>query len=832
MKIKILLIILILGIAFSVTKAQVLINLLALPPYDNKTENFWNVTLVNGTSATYMAVLKISIIDNTNRKVMDSKSSSFSLKPGATYVNSGITGKIEITEGDSRYKSTVKNGILPSGNYAVYYTLENQSSDTNKILATSTQEREVINLTNIQLISPNDNEKITDELNGQVINFNWLPSATPNNTKVIRYTINIVEMYGRQSKIDAIQNNPSLIQMSNLIMPVYLHTADKRKFVSGRNYAWQVYETIDSIILAKSEVYEFSYQKNSTGKDSVGNTKTGYIDKEGTDYIGNTKERSASILFRKIKPFEFSLSSKLYGENSNRIANGSGVEQTYASWELTPTFTFYGIPFTSSIFLSSLNGASINGIDNINFNLDLQTLNDKISQMTSEQATIPDYMKFFGLFNKLNFGTTYPDYTPFTISGVSLKGMDFEINPGQFFLASSLFSNQKAENNIQFRRNIYSGRIGYGKKDKNHLFLTALYGRDNENSITINPPDPTLTAKENFITGIEGKLLLFKEKLELNGEITSSTYTRDVTDPLTANSTIPFFAKILMNQTVSTANYIAYTFRSKFSNDKSKTDLEAGIKMIGPGYSSLGVPYIGNDKLEIDGKINQKFLSNKLSLSASAKWNRDNLDNTLFATTKTTVLNFTMNYSPEKLPYFVVSFAPYFQKNDAVNPNFIVDNKFYQMTFVSGYTKMFKSGTSLTSTMSYALSKMTTFLNSNDFTNHNVTLSEAMSFKFPLTLSGSFSGYFGYTGLYTRILSGDFNAVYTSYEIWTNTLGANLSFEQNTNRKIGIYFRSGLTLSSYLQFDLNAEQNLYKDWINSANDYKEFILRGTVTTTF
>lgn len=827
-------ILILLGIFFFVqnAQAQVFINPFEPPMYSNKLEYIWQGSITNATQQSYNVKLKISIMIGHDIKVLDASSSAFTINPGTVVLNSGLLGKVEITNFDSRTDLAVKKGTLPSGAYRIFYTLENQNSDSNKVIAEEFKGWDVLNISSIQLIYPNDKEKISASLNGEVINFNWMPSATPDNSRNIRYTIVIAEMYGRQSKTDAIQNNPALIKIDNLTIPVYLHTADKRKFISDRKYAWQVYETIDSVILAKSEVNEFAYQDNNTENDLIKKNVPGHMNNERNDFTGYTKERSASILFKKIKPFEFSLSSKIYGENSNRVATGSLIQSRYASWELTPTLSIYGIPFTSSIFLSSLNGASVGGLDNISFNLDFQALKDKITQMKSEQETIPGYMKFFGFFNKLNFGTTYPDYTPFTISGVSVKGIDFEINPGQFFLASSLFSNQKAENNVQFRRNIYSGRLGYGKKEKSHLFLTAVYGRDNENSITINPPDPLLTPRENFITGLEGKLLLFKEKLELNGEITSSTYTRNVTDPLTAANNLPFFAKVFMDKRVSTATDIAYMFRSKYNNDKSKTELEAGIKMVGTGYSSLGVPFISNDKLEIDGKVKQKLLNDKLSLSASAKWNRDNLDNTLFATTKTTVLNFTMNYSPQKLPYFVVVFAPYFQKNDATNPFYIVDNKFYQMTFVTGYTKMFKSGASLTSTASYVLCKMTTYMNTYDFTNHNVTLSEALSFKFPLTLSGTFSGYFGHYGYYTRILSGDFNAVYTSFDIWTNTLGANFSFEQNTNRKIGIYFRTGINVSKNLQIDLNAEQNLYKDWINSINDYKEFILRGTVTTTF
>ncbi|MES2779264.1 MAG: hypothetical protein V4651_05135, partial [Bacteroidota bacterium] len=112
---------------------------------------------------------------------------------------------------------------------------------------------------------------------------------------------------------------------------------------------------------------------------------------------------------------------------------------------------------------------------------------------------------------KLDFGTFDPDYTTLVLSGVSLTGVNVEINPGKVYgaftwgKAVANFDNPLNLKAIAGGRNIISGRVGFGNKDNLLIAVSILKGTDDSgNSVKDSFYDYYLP-NSNYVLGIDAK---------------------------------------------------------------------------------------------------------------------------------------------------------------------------------------------------------------------------------------------------------------------------------------------------------------------------------------
>ncbi|MBK8549537.1 MAG: hypothetical protein IPL53_00200 [Ignavibacteria bacterium] len=136
------------------------------------------------------------------------------------------------------------------------------------------------------------------------------------------------------------------------------------------------------------------------------------------------------------------------------------------------------------------------------------------------------------------------------------------------YLAIGGFKNQKPIDNVTYRRDIYTGRLGIGQKDGSHFYFTGMYAKDDENSITLDPSNQTLTPKANYLFGMEGKLELFRKKLSLEGEIAGAMLTRDTREADLENEAIPEWVKNMVHPR-SQAQWIIHTLLKEYLTTKN-----------------------------------------------------------------------------------------------------------------------------------------------------------------------------------------------------------------------------------------------------------------------
>ena len=441
-------------------------------------------------------------------------------------------------------------------------------------------------------------------------------------------------------------------------------------------------------------------------------------------------------------------------------------------------------------------------------------------------------LKIISSIKTLGIGTTYPSYTPFTMQGVPVSGINVEFNPGWFYIAATAQKNQKPINNSSFRRDLYSGRIGYGQMDKSHFYLTGLYASDKAGSIIVDSTNQLLTPNSNYLFGVQGKLNLFRDKLSFEAEAVGSMLTRDNRDADLENKSIPSFVKNMFHPKISSQIDYSYSIKSIFDNQKSNTKVTASLKMIGPGFVTLGNPTLRGDKMEIETKISQKFLNKQVSVSASFKWFKDNLINSKSYTTNTTIPNLSVNLNFKGYPYVMLAYMPNFMTNNASDPVYKFDYKNHLVLVNTGHNLRFGK-MNLSSNLSYMYNQATSLDTSSGYTSNSLTLSEGLSFDIPLNISASVNVINSdYVNDYSRILSFDGSIGYTLEDVWSNTIGFSTGVEKDKNRKRMFYLTTSFNIIKNVTFDIKAEKNLYTDWLTSSNNFDEFLIRGTVTTNW
>lgn len=698
--------------------------------------------------------------------------------------------------------------------------------------------------------------------------FSWLPPTPVPQNVFINYRIKIVEMYEGQSPYDAMQSNPMFFNTNGIFTTSIVYPIASRPFNPDRRYAWQVEAYADENLLASSEIFSFGF--NSTSLRSINDSKRSMLNiiRASNDLIdelpsglgNNLSEPDKitsvnSLVFKKTafdliektnyhqryfpeaeetKAIQFGLSGELFWETANRKGFGSDKKPGYGYAQLTPSVSLYGIPFGLNVLLSTENSSERQNINSVSFFYNLEAGKEMIqNKIESEgEENVPGLMKFFSYFNSFGIGVNYPSYTPLTMQGAPVSGLSFEFNPGWFYIATALQQNQRPIINSAFRRDLYAGRIGVGKKDDSHFFFTGIYSKDQANSITVDSLNRTLTPNTNYVLGIDSRLNLFEDKLTVEGEISGALLTRDNRDPDLINEDIPQFVRNIFQPKISSQVDYAYSFKSSFNNSESNTKVTAGVKMIGPGYKTHGNPSLRNDRFEVEGKIDQKFHQRQISVVASMKYYRDNLINSKLFTTTTIAPGIQLGLRFKNYPSLNLSYNPNFLSNDATDPLKKIDFKNHLFTAATGYNFKF-SEFNLSSNVFYMFNKAKSLDTLSGYTVNSFNINENFSFKFPLTIGLGFGMTFmNFLSNKNQITNLDGSVGYTFFEQWNNTLGITYSVEKDNNNKTGFYFNSSYGLSDNVSIDLRVERNVYSDLILSSNDFNEIIARTSVRVSF
>jgi hypothetical protein len=705
--------------------------------------------------------------------------------------------------------------------------------------------------------------------NGSFV-FSWLPPTPFPQNLTIDYKIKIVEMYRHQTPYDAMQSNPLFFSQDGIRTTSFVYPVAARPFNPGRRYAWQIEVYGNGILLTQSEIQSFEIageapqRRRQILRSLEGNVQpeveeSSQGNKQGNSSDGsfhflpnNEPQRFAALpLFRGYAPFyrnsyfmqtisnatgsspspiQIHFAGEVYGETANRQGYGSERKPGYGYARLTPTVSLFGVPFGLNALLTTENTSQKQNINIFTFFYDVNAVKQMIEQEAQKETEnkISGALQFLSYFNSLGIGTNYPSYSPLTMYGAPVSGLNLEFNPGQFYFATALQRNQRPINNLAYNRDLYTVRIGIGRKQSSHIFLTGIYSDDAPGSIVVDSTNRTLTPQTNYVLALESKLNLFNDKLTFEGEVAGSMLTRDNRDPALLNDNIPQFLRTNLNPTLSTQLDFAFTGAAKYTNPSSSTEISAGIKMLGPGYKTFGNPFLRTDILELEGKFAQRIINRQVSLALSAKYWRDNIANSKLMTTTTFAPSIQLGLFFKNLPTLMLQYRPNFLSNNASDTTGNVNFTTHLATATTSYT--FKIGsTNLNTNLFYMFNQTDTYDTVSSYKLNTINLNGNVVFPFPLVFSfGTGLNYMTSQGKTVERTSFNSTVGYTFFERWSNSIGVALDAESRNNRKLSFFISSAVNITEAIIFDLRAEYHNYEDLVTNAKNFNELIGRGTL----
>jgi hypothetical protein len=527
---------------------------------------------------------------------------------------------------------------------------------------------------------------------------------------------------------------------------------------------------------------------------------------------------------------DFSGSASLYAEY-NDVNGDTLIDPTsQVRFNISPTISFYTMPITFDFSLNTMESKLRQALNK--FHVSIQP-----DQMLREK--VPGVPSIFFAISNVEFGTCYPYFTTYTLSGVPVSGGVVELNPGIFHLEGTMGTLQRSVDwsdttttEYAYERSLTAFSVGFGRKDAPHLHFIYLQSVDDTASVApalipfYTDSDSVEITKpmENYVVGIDLGFSLFEDRFTIESEIIGTEVTRDVRLPVIDYEEVPSFLTDILKPRLSSAFDLALTVNS--SLNIAYTEISGSFGMIGPNFESFGNPYLRNDALFYQAGIKQNFFNNSMFLLASLDKEKDNLLGTKSSTTAFDSYEFGIGFNFTSLPYLEFSYTPYSERDDSLG--FDRNSKMFSVN--TGYSfNLANLGNYLSVFFSHQ--SFDDKVDSSNYSGRAISVGDQINFTIPLSLSFAVDySETSYPDTADKILSFDLGAYYTSFERWTNGIGFNTSRGEGDSRN-GIYLSSSFAMGVFGSLSCDVERNFYSGELEN-EDYDEWRIIGSISSSW
>lgn len=472
---------------------------------------------------------------------------------------------------------------------------------------------------------------------------------------------------------------------------------------------------------------------------------------------------------------------------------------------------------------------------------------DKLKGALNELEMLSGVERFFYNFPKFGIGVNYPYYSSYTINGIAVNGADVIFNPGKFYLATTVGKAQREvpetfandSTYIAYSRSIYAGRIGYGRVGEGFALLTVMHASDDEQAVINDTATGFyLSPQENWVVGLEVDIPFVRDVFEVKGEFSGSLLSGDLNSPeaeIDSSVNAPEWLTDLVSFRTSSFLDYAFSVEPMLNIKETDTRVKGRFEYIGPGYVTLGIPYLRNDLTRTEGQIEQKFWRKQISLSGRIRSERDNLIDWKRTTTSTLMYSLGLGLNIRRLPFLRLTYIPYHQQNDQVG-EFQVDNRVTIFTGAAGYRYRFGKNLGGMTTASYTSQDVETLGNRFDSRSNTYTLGQMVSIGTWLNLNanGSLTDPTSVIDTLSRNTTLDLGASATFLKDWNATVGTTFFNEEESSSKIGYYLGLYVPISAIgSALEIRAEKNVFDataQTLTGAEDYDETIVRASLVT--
>lgn len=269
-------------------------------------------------------------------------------------------------------------------------------------------------------------------------------------------------------------------------------------------------------------------------------------------------------------------------------------------------------------------------------------------------------------WGQLHIGDFSHSISSFTMRGISIRGGGVELHPGKLRFEAIGGETQRAveySHNRSYKRRLYVGRLGIGKQNDSYFDLVFLRAMDNTGSLPADsidyedsrsdtvatprlPSSTLVTPQENMTIAIVYQLRFFNKRFLLKNETaasvhTSNMYSSEVSDLSDVPSVFNSFFKARSSTSAD------YAYQSEAALNLKAVTVNAKYMYIGPGFVSLGLNYLINDRQNVQVNSRIRLLKNKLSCRVNYSRQNDNLlSQKAFTTTRGRIsANMNMRFS-------------------------------------------------------------------------------------------------------------------------------------------------------------------------------------------
>jgi len=539
-----------------------------------------------------------------------------------------------------------------------------------------------------------------------------------------------------------------------------------------------------------------------------------------------------SLVFYAADIVEFSGSANLYGEYDDINGDTLMEPTSQVRFNVSPTISFYKMPINFDFQLSSMESQARQALNKYRISIQPE-------KMARDMVNIPSIVL---AISNVEFGTCYPYFSPYSLSGVPVSGGVVELNPGFLHLEGTMGKLQRSVDwsdttytDYAYARNLAAFNVGFGRKENSHFHFIYMHSGDDTTSVepyfvpayTDSDSVEIVKPMENYVVGVDLKLSFFENKFYIESEIMGTEVTRDVRMPVLTYEDVPSFLTSLFQPRLSSAFDFAFMVNSAI--DFYDTEISGSVSMAGPGFESFGNPYVRNDFFAYEAGIRKDLWNNSMFLYGSLAREKDNLLGMKGSTTSFNSFEVGVEFNFTDLPYVDFTFSPYSEKNDTLG----LDRTSKMFSVNTGYN-MNLSNVNNYINVFFSFQNYEDTYEDNNYSAKSYSISDDISFSAPLSLSFAMDyseTSFPDPDLKDNIMTYDIGAYYTSFEVWTNGIGFNFSSGSNDVSGSGIYLNSSLYVGRFAVLSFDVERNVYTGEFEY-EDYEEWRIIGSISSSW
>ncbi|MBU0476274.1 MAG: hypothetical protein KKF62_19165 [Bacteroidetes bacterium] len=512
-----------------------------------------------------------------------------------------------------------------------------------------------------------------------------------------------------------------------------------------------------------------------------------------------------SKLSEMISPSIFSISGDAgaYGELYSTSRDIARRPTSTGRLFLRPTFTF-------------LNNFSIS------FDLFVSTEGNDARQQINRFALHPEWS-----WGKAHVGDFNHKFSDYSLNGINIRGGGVEINPGWFRFQAIGGQTRRSivasPYSSVYSQNMGAIKIGIGNERTSFFDINIVLARDDSNSVPKSTfivdttgaggnPQVGITPQENILLGFNTDLKILKNILRFRGEATASLFTQNVYADVAEIDGVPsFFNDLFTLRNSSNVDY-AYKGALDFKYDFFNSSLK--YEVINPGFRSLGMTSVINDKKKYGAMMGFRMFDNILTFQLRYDAQNDNLLNQKKFTLKRNTFGFNAVVRPIQSLSIMLNVIQNKMFNDSASDTLKIDGKV--STFATNLSYQFPAFGLRNSAMlgySHQISTNYSFYLGG---NNNITVKNIFG-SISTTINQIWSVAPGFTAIVI--------------DSWTGATNQTLSFNMRINgRFFQAKWNNALTVSmSNSDFTKVVQLNLQSDYRITNSDMLKLKVRYSLT---